>query len=433
MVPYFEIVEGPDKGRKIELKEGTEIILGRSSESDVTLIDPILSRRHCRVDLTSKPFKVFDLESANGSFINGNEITSSSIFNGDKLNIGDTVLVLVIPEEDVLKSTAGVPGVVVDLGFDSKDGDLVNTPKTTNWRPFVWGLAAVAILIAGVSAIARQPKQDEGVVIQQPKEPSLLPFEVEYEKVEASTNGIFRYHMSLSDKGLLSIEIDDIVEDRHIRKDAVVSSNSVLRLAKLVERSDFYRSDAIPAGIAPEGRLNTMEISIVSNRKAQRLVVENRNEPPAFQEVRDALETFGMNELGIWAIQYPKEKLVEMANDTFVKARNLYEERGISHGNIYRAVKSYEESLFYLETIEPKPEFYQEVVSGKQIAEEELTRRYEEQRFKADRAINLKDWQTAAMELRIIREQIPNDDDLRSSDALKKLLDVENRIKKGNK
>lgn len=433
MVPYFEIVEGPDKGRKIELKEGTEIILGRSSESDVTLIDPILSRRHCRVDLTSKPFKVFDLESANGSFINGNEITSSSIFNGDKLNIGDTVLVLVIPEEDVLKSTAGVPGVVVDLGFDSKDGDLVNTPKTTNWRPFVWGLAAVAILIAGVSAIARQPKQDEGVVIQQPKEPSLLPFEVEYEKVEASTNGIFRYHMSLSDKGLLSIEIDDIVEDRHIRKDAVVSSNSVLRLAKLVERSDFYRSDAIPAGIAPEGRLNTMEISIVSNRKAQRLVVENRNEPPAFQEVRDALETFGMNELGIWAIQYPKEKLVEMANDTFVKARNLYEERGISHGNIYRAVKSYEESLFYLETIEPKPEFYQEVVSGKQIAEEELTRRYEEQRFKADRAINLKDWQTAAMELRIIREQIPDDDDLRSSDALKKLLDVENRIKKGNK
>lgn len=457
------VVEGPDKGRRIDFKEGS-VSLGRSGDNDCCLADPVLSRRHCRVEFAGGVLKIFDLDSANGTYVNDAEVRDAVLKNGDKIQIGDTVLALSMPSAktasaplvdiassaplvDIASSVpqasspapqapaadkGAAPGVVVDLGFDKQEGE-GGGARGPNWRPLVWGLAAVAVLAVAVSMIMRAPEEDAAAVISKPVEPSLLPLVVDYEKVEAGTNSIFRYHMSLSESGLLAIEIDDLAEDRHVRKDAVVPSNSIARLAKNIDRSGFFRLDDIPSGIAPEGRLDSKDITIVANRRVQHLKVENRVEPSIFEDVREALETFGKNELGIWAIQYPREKLVEMALEAYTHARNLYEERGIAHGNIFEAVKSYKESAFYLETVEPKPDFYADSVSGLAEAEEELARRYEEQRFKADRAINLKDWQTAAEELRILREQIPDDDDPRNADATRKLLDVENRLKKGRK
>jgi hypothetical protein len=83
--------------------------------------------------------------------------------------------------------------------------------------------------------------------------------------------------------------------------------------------------------------------------------------------------------------------------------------------------------------VEPKPEFYGTIVSGMEQAREELDKRYEEQRFLADRALNLKEWNTAARELRILREMIPDRDDPRHIEATRKLLDVENRLKSREK
>lgn len=455
VVPCLEIVDGPEKGRSIELREGS-VTLGRSSENDILLKDPLLSRHHCRIEFSKGIIKVIDLDSANGTMVNGVEIKEQALHGGDKVQIGDTVLSVSIPHPkpvvDVASSSkplvdidfggqktnapaqsqASPAGTVVDLGFDKPEGE-GKTDKGPNWRPLVWGLAAVAILACAVSVIMRTPDDAVQGPISKPHEPVLLPFEVDYEKVEADTNSVFRYHMSLSASGLLAIEIDDLSENRHVRKDAVVSSNSIQRLAKSIDRSGFFKLDEIPAGIAPEGRLDHKDITIVANRKARRLSVENRVEPQIFEDVRELLETFGKNELGIWAIQYPREKLVEMALEAYTRARNLYEERGIAHGNIFEAVKNYKESSFYLETVDPKPDFYADSLTGLEEAEAELSRRYEEQRFKADRAINLKDWQTAAEELRILREQIPDADDPRNADATRKLLDVENRLKKGKK
>lgn len=438
--PFAKVVEGPDKGLMIPLHEGT-IALGRASENDITLADPILSRHHCKLEINGTSVKVTDLDSANGSYLNDAEIRESLIRDGDKLQIGDTVIEFTLknkaPVIDIKIDTPHEPpqaaqansGVVIDLGFN-KNNENEESAKSANWRPLIWGLAAVALLAVAASFIMRSPDADNSITITKPAEPSLLPLEIHYEKVEASTNSIFRYCMTLAPSGNLSVEIDDLAENRHIRKDAQISTNSILRLAKLIDRSGFFRIDEIPTGIPPEGQLATWDITVITDKNSRRLSVENRLEPQIFRDVREALETFGKNELGIWAIQYPKEKLIEMAEEAYTHARNLFAERSIAHGNIFMAVKSYKESAFYLETVEPKPEFYASAVSELAEAEEELNKRYEEQRFKADRAINLKDWQTAATELRILREQIPDDNDFRNADATRKLLDVENRLKK---
>lgn len=441
--PFAEVLGGPDKGRRINLFNGT-ITLGRASENSVCLIDPILSRHHCKIVCKRTVFQIFDLDSANGTFLNDVEIKDAILHDGDRVRIGDTIIHFSIQGTDQTSFLSSIPtthtsengkddsGVIIDLGFDNKNDSHDQNQNRQNMRPLIWGLIALVILLIGASLILRVPEKPTIPKNPTQNSPSLLPFEVDYEKVEASTNSVFRYHISLNASGFLVIEIDDLAEDRHIRKDAMISSNSIERLAKQIERSGLFLSDNIPEGISPDGSITSMRLSIVSNRKVKKLKVMNRVEPKAFQEAREALETFGRNELGIWAIQYPKEKLIEMALECCTHARNLYEERDIDHGNIFHALKSYREAQFYLETIDPKPEFHGNIVSECSIAEKELNSRYEEQRFKADRAINLKEWQTAAMELRILREQIPDENDLRNIDAKRKLYDVEGRINHKN-
>ena len=61
----------------------------------------------------------------------------------------------------------------------------------------------------------------------------------------------------------------------------------------------------------------------------------------------------------------------------------------------------------------------------------ELERRYRDQRFEADRAVNMGDWERARTELRVLCELIPDNGDPRHAEAAAKLVDVENRLKKG--
>ena len=452
ILPILIAEAGPDRGREITVPEG-EISLGRSSQNDVCLVDPILSRHHCRISFHGGVLSVEDLDSANGTLVNGEEIKTAELHDGDTVTIGDTVLrvrqapqaetqteIAPPPVIDLGPSTASVEGApaapsteaVVDLGFEKSSADAIETKKP-NWRPLVWGLGAVAVLFLAVSLILRAPEEEQTPVVQTPKEPPLTPLEIEYEKVEASTDGVFRYRMVLDADGRLAVEIDDMNEDRHVRKDAVLASNKIERLAKDLDKSGFFFLADKYEGVAHEGVLGSLDITVIANKRVKRVSVLNRVEPEVFRNVRESLETFGKNELGIWAIQFSREKLVELAEESLTRARNTFEERGIDYGNTYLAIKRFEEAAFYLDTVDPKPDFYGDIVTGLAQAKEELNDKYEEQRFLADRAINLKDWTTAARELRILREMIPDRDDERHIEAGRKLLDVENRLKAKDK
>ena len=107
-----------------------------------------------------------------------------------------------------------------------------------------------------------------------------------------------------------------------------------------------------------------------------------------------------------------------------------WEEREVEYGNLSAAVKAWKEAVFYLDTISPKPEGYAELKEKLAKGEEELSRRYKDQRFLADKAINLGDWEQAQAELKILCELVPEKDDPRHSEANAKLVDVENRMKK---
>ncbi len=93
-VYFLEIIEGPDTGQKFPLQEA-EFFIGRHGQCDLVLHDPEVSRRHLKIASGGENgWWLDDLGSTNGSFVNGQRITHQTTAPGDRIKIGQSVLVI---------------------------------------------------------------------------------------------------------------------------------------------------------------------------------------------------------------------------------------------------------------------------------------------------------------------------------------------------
>jgi len=248
--------------------------------------------------------------------------------------------------------------------------------------------------------------------------------------VEATPETIFRYELTLSPERLLAVRIDDLSQNRSVRKEKTIDPSVLRDWIRTVESSGFFALDnAYTAASITRGELASWDLAVIVGRRVKRVRVANRKEPDAFAAIREKLETFGQSELGIWAIQYSAEKLTELARDALLVAQKRMDERDLRYGNIALAITGFRDAEVCLETVEPKPAFFPEILGGLEEAQAELDRRHKEYRFLADRAINLQNWDDARNQLRVICELIPDRSDDRHREASRKLLDVETRLK----
>jgi predicted component of type VI protein secretion system len=90
----LEIVEGPEAGRRLPLSGAVEI--GRDPAADVPLLqDELVSRRHVRLTPRDDGVAVEDLDSRNGTFVDGDQIFGpAELAPGSQLLVGVTVLEL---------------------------------------------------------------------------------------------------------------------------------------------------------------------------------------------------------------------------------------------------------------------------------------------------------------------------------------------------
>jgi pSer/pThr/pTyr-binding forkhead associated (FHA) protein len=62
--------------------------IGRSPGAEFLLDAPLVSRLHCQVLATDDALEVKDLDSTNGTFVNGRRVTSARLREGDRLKVG---------------------------------------------------------------------------------------------------------------------------------------------------------------------------------------------------------------------------------------------------------------------------------------------------------------------------------------------------------
>lgn len=73
---------------------GSVKTIGRSSGAEFFADAAMISRLHCRLTAGATELEVVDLESTNGTFVNGQRVTKASLKQGDRLGVGRVELVI---------------------------------------------------------------------------------------------------------------------------------------------------------------------------------------------------------------------------------------------------------------------------------------------------------------------------------------------------
>jgi pSer/pThr/pTyr-binding forkhead associated (FHA) protein len=77
-----------------------ETLIGRNPTTDITLLDESISREHAIVawDAESGAFTIEDLQSTNGTRVNGKRVRSATLADGDEIQVGHTRFRFLVPD-----------------------------------------------------------------------------------------------------------------------------------------------------------------------------------------------------------------------------------------------------------------------------------------------------------------------------------------------
>src|SRR5688500_11682263 len=87
----FQVLEGIDKGRVFR-DLSTPVTIGREEGNSLRLNDERISRFHAKVQIDKDDFILTDLESTNGTRVNGNIVQIRRLRYGDRIALGRSLL-----------------------------------------------------------------------------------------------------------------------------------------------------------------------------------------------------------------------------------------------------------------------------------------------------------------------------------------------------
>ncbi len=91
----LKFISGKYQGGEFPLKGDKQLIIGRSSELDIVLVEDMVSRKHAKITLSGGKITIEDLGSTNGTFVNGEKVKTSRLKEGDRILVGTSILKLV--------------------------------------------------------------------------------------------------------------------------------------------------------------------------------------------------------------------------------------------------------------------------------------------------------------------------------------------------
>lgn len=99
--PRFALrfISGKYQGGEFPIRMNREIIIGRSSDLDMVLVEDMVSRRHAKITSSEADVFIQDLGSTNGTFVNGEKVSRSRLSEGDRILVGTSIMKVVGADE----------------------------------------------------------------------------------------------------------------------------------------------------------------------------------------------------------------------------------------------------------------------------------------------------------------------------------------------
>jgi len=126
----LHVIEGPDEGRLFML-DGDATTIGRNAENTIVLNDTAVSGVHTKIVRNeSSQFTLHDMQSTNGTWLNGREHGATDLRDGDTIKIGATSMVFELRQATRIEGAGGDEGVVQSQpAMDSEGGSLLYLPE----------------------------------------------------------------------------------------------------------------------------------------------------------------------------------------------------------------------------------------------------------------------------------------------------------------
>ena len=97
----LKITAGPGMGRSFTLAEINRI--GRGADNEIRLFDPEVSREHAAIYRYEQGYAISDLDSANGTYVNGRRISEATwIVPGDRVQMGAVLCRVLLPGQSAV-------------------------------------------------------------------------------------------------------------------------------------------------------------------------------------------------------------------------------------------------------------------------------------------------------------------------------------------
>jgi len=156
---FLIFLSGELKGRKFEIDKDT-VTIGRSSENHIRINDPSVSSRHCQITRNGDLYSVTDLDSTNGTFLDGEQFTGTvDLSPKATVQAGEIQMVFDAPE---LTHVNGAQTHFATTGIQVRPGATIRTVPSEASDVFlrrktgkpVWLLIAAGSIILAVLAAA---------------------------------------------------------------------------------------------------------------------------------------------------------------------------------------------------------------------------------------------------------------------------------------
>ena len=106
--PRLVAISGSLEGTVRAVKDGV-LSLGRDPSNQVTVGEPAVSRRHCTIsEVSSGTYEIADLESHNGTFVNGVKVGRRPLQHGDRIRVGTSEFVFLTGADDAALPSLGI-------------------------------------------------------------------------------------------------------------------------------------------------------------------------------------------------------------------------------------------------------------------------------------------------------------------------------------